>query len=64
VLFSSKSVVVIENPGGRTHDEMTHTKVLKILIEMGHKRMFVVEYGFLLKFELEDNFLLTWENDA
>jgi hypothetical protein len=36
---------------------MTHTKVLKILIERRHKRMFVVEYGFLLKFELDDNFL-------
>lgn len=64
MLFSSISIAVIENPNDRTHDEMTHTKVLKILIEMGHKRMFVVEYGFLLKFELEDNFLSTWEYDA
>jgi hypothetical protein len=37
---------------------MTHTKMLKILIEMGHKRMFM-EFGFLLKFELKDNFLST-----
>jgi hypothetical protein len=58
VLFSSKSIVVIKNPSGRTHDEMTHTKMLKILIEMGHKRMFM-EFGFLLKFELKDNFLST-----
>jgi hypothetical protein len=57
VLFLSKSIVIIENPSGRIHDEMTHTKVLKILIERRHKRMFVVEYGFLLKFELDDNFL-------